>query len=155
MANSSGSDGWEMKNWNEVCSSIIDTGFNGWGLRSFARLRKFLEYMRSFRDTTNMMKAGAKVSKFAYANHQWRDSGASTVIPIWVNGIFRPARVRLIRGEAALLLGMHIVKEFGAQVDFGSDQFKVGQGEWEMVTFNEKAPFWYFAIPQLLLLTLN
>ena len=32
---------------------------------------------------------------------------------------------------------MHIVKKLGAQVCFGSDRFKVGQGVWGMMTFNE------------------
>ena len=46
--------------------------------------------------------------------------------------------VRLIHGRTELLLGMHIVKKPGVQVDFGSDQFKFGQGGWGMMTFNEK-----------------
>ena len=71
-------------------------------------------------------------------NHQGRTSGASTALPIWASGIFRPVRVRLIRGKTELLLGMRIVKKLGAQVGFGSDRFKAGQGEWGMMTSDEK-----------------
>ena len=71
-------------------------------------------------------------------NHHGRTSGASTALPIWVNGAFRPVRVRGIRGKTELLSGMHIVKKLGVVVCFGSDRFNVGQGEWEMMTFSEK-----------------
>ena len=40
---------------------------------------------------------------------------------------------------------MQIVKKLGAQVDFGRDQFKVGQGEWVIMTFNEKH-HWVFPL---------
>ena len=71
-------------------------------------------------------------------NRQRRTAGASTVLPIWANGVFRSLRVRLILGKTELLLGMHIVKKLGVRVCFGSDRFNVGQGEWEMMTFSEK-----------------
>ena len=71
-------------------------------------------------------------------NHQGRTSGASTALPIWVNGAFRPVRVRGIRGKTELLSGMHIVKKLGVVVCFGSDRFNVGQGEWKMATSDEK-----------------
>ena len=49
---------------------------------------------------------------------------------------------------------MHIVKKLGAHVCVGSDRFKVGQGEWEMMTFNETHR-WIFPWSQLIALTLN
>ena len=42
-------------------------------------------------------------------------------------------------------MGAHIVKKLGAQVCFGCDRFQVGQGEWEMMTFNEKH-HWVFPL---------
>ena len=62
-----------------------------------------------------------------------------------VNGTFRQARVRLIQGKTELLPGMRIVKKLGAAGCFGSDRFKVGQGEWEMMTLNEKH-HWVFPL---------
>ena len=67
-----------------------------------------------------------------------RDSLLGAVIPIWAGGTFGPVRVRLIRGESELLLGVDIVKKMDSAVNFGSDQFKVGKSEWGMMTFNEK-----------------
>ena len=64
---------------------------------------------------------------FAFRNHQGRTSEASTALPIWINGSFRPVRVRLIHGKAELRPWMHIVKKLGVQVCFGCDRFKVGQ----------------------------
>ena len=75
-----------------------------------------------------MATAREKDSRFAIWNHQGRTSGAITGLPIWVNGSFRPVRVRLIRGKAELLLGMHIVKKLCVQVCLGGDRFEVGQG---------------------------
>ena len=43
-----GGDAWGSKNRPEERSVIIDTGFNGGGLCSFSRLRKYLEYLESF-----------------------------------------------------------------------------------------------------------
>ena len=76
-----------------------------------------------------------------------RTSGASTALPIWVNGAFGPVRVGLIRGKAELLSGMHIVKKLGAHVCFGSDRFKVAQCEWGMMTFNERYHWVFTLIP--------
>ena len=35
LENVLGGNGWGRKNWGKECSSIIDTGFNGGGLRRF------------------------------------------------------------------------------------------------------------------------
>ena len=57
LANALGADGWERKNdWPEERSSIIDTGFDGGGLRSFAWLRKYPEYLRSFYPKAKLIK---------------------------------------------------------------------------------------------------
>ena len=82
------------------------------------------------------METREKVLRFSHWNHQGRTTGASTVLPIWGNGAFRPARVSIIRGKTALLSGMHFVKKLGAAVCFGGERFKVGQGEWDMMTSN-------------------
>ena len=56
-------------------------------------------------------------------------------------------RVRLNRGKTALLLRMHVVKKPGVAVCFGSDRFKFGQGECEMMTFNEKRRWLFPLVP--------
>ena len=48
LATALGVSDWERENWAEECSSIIDTGFNGGGLRSFSWFRRYGEYLRSF-----------------------------------------------------------------------------------------------------------
>ena len=62
----------------------------------------------------------------------------STALPIWINDAFRPVRVRLIDGMTELLLGLEIIRKLDITVVFGSNQFRVGQGESEMMTYNEK-----------------
>ena len=56
------------------------------------------------------------------------------VIPTWSGGMFKPARAMLIRGNAELLLAIDIVKKLDVAVNFGGNQFKVGQSELEMMT---------------------
>ena len=51
-----------------------------------------------------------KLSRFAFANHQGRDSEMSTAVPVWGNGTFKPASVRVIRGKTEQLLGMNIIR---------------------------------------------
>ena len=80
-------------------------------------------------------------------NHQGRVSDASTALPIWKNGSFKPLRIRLITGKAELLSGMNIVKKHDIAVCFGGDRFHVGQAEWEMVTFNEKHRWVFPLVP--------
>ena len=62
----------------------------------------------------------------------------SAVLPIWITDSFRPARARLIDGMTELLLGLDIVRRLDISVVFGIDHFRVGQGELEMMTYNEK-----------------
>ena len=44
------------KNRPESFATVIDTGFDGWGLRSHAWLRKFLEYLKSFYTNAPLVK---------------------------------------------------------------------------------------------------
>ena len=137
-ANALGVGDWERKNWPGDCCSIIDTGFNGGDLRSYPWLRRYVEYLMSFYHKAKLVKTREKELGFAFWNHQGRTSEASTVLPIWFNGSFRPVRVTLIHGKAELLLGMHIVKKLGAQVCSGSGRCKVGQVGRGMTTLNGK-----------------
>ena len=56
-----------------------------------------------------------------------------------------PARAMLILGKAELLSGMDIVKKLDLAVNFGGNQFKIGQSEWGTMTFNEKH-HWVFSL---------
>ena len=120
------------------CSSIIATGFNGGGLRSHARLQKYLEYIKSFPPKESAVKTKAKLLRIPFWGHEGRGSEMGTSIPIWENGTPMPARVMLILGIAGLLSGMDIINQVGSTVNFRSNQFKVGQSGWGMMTFNEK-----------------
>ena len=70
-----------------------------------------------------------------------------TAIPIWAQGNSKPARVILIRGKSELLSGMDIVRKLDIAVRFRGDQFKVGQSEWEMMTFNAKNRWVFPLVP--------
>ena len=43
LANALGVGDWERKNCAEDCSIVIDTGFNGGGLRIYHCLRRYVE----------------------------------------------------------------------------------------------------------------
>ena len=60
LSDISGTGAWGELNRPDKCSSVIDTGFNGWGLRRFARLRKYLEYLRSFYHKANLVETKEK-----------------------------------------------------------------------------------------------
>ena len=130
LANALGVGDWERTSWAGDCSIVIDTGFNGCGLRIYHLLRKYVEYLMGFHPRAKPVKTRDAELRFAFGDHQGRMSEASTSLPIWVNGDFRPVRVMLIRGKTELLPGMHLVKKLGALVCFGSDRFKVGKGGW-------------------------
>ena len=51
----------------------------------------------------------------------------------------------MIVGKTELLLGLDIVRELCIKVEFGGDHFLVGQGELEMMTYNEKR-HWVFPL---------
>ena len=48
VANIAGAGNWERKKRAKECSSDIGTGFSGGGLRSFARLGKYVGYLGEF-----------------------------------------------------------------------------------------------------------
>ena len=102
LANAHGVGDWRRKNRAKDCSIIIDTGFNGGGLRAYPWMRRYVEYMRSFQPDDNMVKTSEGEFVSAFGNHQGRTSGDSTALPILGNGTVSPARVRLIRGKAEL-----------------------------------------------------
>ena len=95
----------------EERSRIIDNEINGWGLRIFSRLGKYAEYLRSFYHKTKLAKTKEKELRFAFGDQQGRASVTSTVLPNWVNGSFKPARIRLIDGETELLHGLSYRKK--------------------------------------------
>ena len=64
-----------------------------------------------------------------------------------MGGAFKPARDMLSRGKTELLLGMGIVKKLDLAVNFENNQFKFGQCEWEMMTFNEKHRWAFPLVP--------
>ena len=59
-------------------------------------------------------------------------------LPIWITDSFRPVRARLIDGMTELLLGLDIVRGLDIAVVFGSNQFRIGQVESEIMTYNGK-----------------
>ena len=61
LANIAGSVDWGRKNWPKEFSSIIDTGFNGGGLRCFAWLGKYAEYLKSCFHRGNCLKQRKRV----------------------------------------------------------------------------------------------
>ena len=65
MDNASVADEWGVEYWPKECSSIIDAGFNGGGLRSLAWLRKYLGYMRGFYHKASLVKTSDEVLRFA------------------------------------------------------------------------------------------
>ena len=87
-----GSGHWEEKDWSKECSAIVDTGFNGGGLCSHAWMQRYVLYLRSFYPKTNLVKFKENVLRFVFGNHQGRDSDSSTIMPIWVDGDFKPVK---------------------------------------------------------------
>ena len=104
-------------------------------------------YLGSFYPKTNLVKFKENVLRFVFGNHQGRDSDSSTVMPIWVDGDFRPVKIRLINGKTELLLGMGIIKKLRSTVDFSCERFQVGQREWKWRTFNEKHRWVFPPVP--------
>ena len=80
------------ENWPKECSSVIDTGFNGWGWRSCARMRKYLEYVKSFYPKAALGETKERLLRFALGRRQGRDSTMVESLHIWVIATFKPAR---------------------------------------------------------------
>ena len=106
---------------------------------------KYLEYIKIFYPKATISKTNGNLLRFAFVNHDGSESLMGASIPIWMDGTFKPARVRLIRAKTELLSVVDIIKKLDAAVNFGGNQFKVGQSEWEMVTFSEKN-HWVFPL---------
>ena len=107
-------------------------------MHSYDRLRKYLERLRSFYPKATLGTPKKNCRDLRFGGHPGRVPTMVAAMPIWANGAFKPARVRLIRGKTELLSGMSIIRKIDITVRFGIDQFKVGQSEWGMVTFNGK-----------------
>ena len=59
----SGGNAWGDKHRPEECSIIIDTGFNDGGLRTHARLRKYVEYLKIFYPKATISKTNGGIFK--------------------------------------------------------------------------------------------
>ena len=97
-----GSGHWEekaQKDWPKECSAIVDAGFNGGGLCSHAWMQRYVSYPGSFYPKTNSGKFKEGVLGLIFGNHQGRNSDSSTIMPIWVDGDFKPVKIRLINGK--------------------------------------------------------
>ena len=70
-------------------------------------------------------------------NQPGRAPLTSTVPPICVTDSFKPVGLDQYRG-AELLLCLDIVRGLDITAKFGIDHFRAGQGELDMVTYNEK-----------------
>ena len=110
LANITGAGDWGRKNWGKERSIIVDAGFGGCGLCSFSRLGKYAEYSRSFRPKPKLAQTKEKELRFAFGNQKGLVSVASTVLPICVNGSFKPVRIRLIDGKTEFPPGLDIVR---------------------------------------------
>ena len=86
-----------------------------------------------------------KTPKNFLGNAQGRLPAKSAFLPIWITDTFRPSRVRAIGGMAELLLCLDIVSKLDITVVFGCNQFRIGQVESEMMTYNEKH-HWVFPL---------
>ena len=109
-----------------------------------------------FRHKANLVKTREKGLRFALVDHQ---GGRLTLVPSYPfgpMGAFRPVRVRLIRGKAELLSGMHIVKQIGAAVCFvcggGGGGRSIQGWAWRMGNddFRRKSPLGIFPVPNCL-----
>ena len=76
------------------------------------------------------MKTKDKDFRSALGDQKGRASVAIAILPIRVNGSFKPVRIRLITGKTELLAVIDIVKKLDIAVCFESDRLQVGQGEW-------------------------
>ena len=146
MSPGGGGDGGGGENWEKECSIIIDTCFNwGGGLCSSSWMSRCVGYLKSFYPKIKLYKRTNYLWNLFLGGQQGRVSVKSTVIPIWVLDTFKPVRARLIEGETELLLCLDIIRKLAITVEFGSDHFRVGQGELEMMTYNGKH-HWLFPL---------
>ena len=60
------------------------------------------------------------------------------IIPIWVGNKFTPVRIRLIGGDAELLLAVGIIGRLSLSGGRGKRNFHSGQGEWPEMARNSE-----------------
>ena len=94
---------------------------------------------------TKLFKTKENDLGFAFGGRQGRVSATSTALPIWATDSFKPVRVSLIEGKTELLSRLDIVRKLDIRAEFGRKRFRAGQGELEMMTFNEKH-HWVFPL---------
>ena len=89
----------------------------------------------------------SKEMRWVLCGRQFRDSAAVDIIPIRVKNEFKHAHVRIISGEADLLLRMRIIPWMDVAVYLRTGQFQGGQSEWRTMTSNAKNRRAYPLIP--------
>ena len=119
--------GGGARDWSTQSPRIIGTCFNGGGLRSHSRMRKYFGYLETFRPCANISKTNGKPTWLTIANREDRDSNDGATTPIWAKSEFKPARFRLIHGEAELLRRMDIIKKLGLPINARPGKFKGGR----------------------------
>ena len=80
-----------------------------WRFCSFTWMYRYAEYLQSiFPKIQKIHKRIGKKMKFAVGHQEPRESPRAIILSIWAEGVsqFRPVRVRLIGGDAELLLGI-------------------------------------------------
>ena len=87
-----GSGHWEKKDWSKECSSIVDTGFNGGGAVQSCVDAEICILSSELLPKTNLVRYKEGVLRFIFGNRQGRNSESSTVMPIWVDGDFKPVK---------------------------------------------------------------
>ena len=84
-----------------------------------------------------LLKRG-RGNEICAVGQEYREPSHATVIPIRRNTDFKPAKVRLHKGDIELLLGIGVVGELRLTVNFNHPNFQIGQGEWEAMARNGK-----------------
>ena len=122
---------------NNDCSFVVDACFNGGALRSFNWMRRYKDYPRAILPKIpEIYKSAARRLKFVCGDQELRGSGDAIISPIRDGGQFRPVRVRLIGGDAGLLLRMDIIGKLCIAVDFRKRNAHIGNGVWKAMARN-------------------
>lgn len=74
--------------------------------------------------------------RFFFGGQESRNSTHAAVITIWEVAEVAQAEVRLITGDAELLLGLWPIGKLELEVDFERSNFQVGQGAWNSTVRN-------------------
>ena len=122
---------------NNDCSFVVDACFNGGALRSFNWMRRYKDYPRAILPKIpEIYKSAARRLKFVCGDQELRGSGDAIISPIRDGGQFRPVRVRLIGGDAGLLLRMDIIGKLCIADGSGNRSPHIGQCELQSMTRN-------------------